>query len=261
MLQKLEEKRGLQVLSHRVKRVRDRGRGCDAAHLDRFRAVQDLVGENADVVGHGGREHEVLPLVGKRPQDLPHVGEKAHVEHLVRLVQHKHLDLREVDRPLGDVIQKAAGTGDHDIGPFLQSLYLGVDVYPAVDSDAFQPGLLRQGDERFVDLLGELAGRGKHEAAQPAALTVDQAVQHGKAEGGRLAGAGLGEAQDVLSGHDRRDCLQLDGCRGEIPHGLDACLDLGVKIELFEIHYYSCFLVVAPQKTPEAYKAHGVVTH
>ena len=41
-----------------------------------------------------------------------------------------------------------------------------------------------------------------------------QAVQDRQGEGGGLAGAGLGDAQQVAAGHDARDGLRLD--RGRV---------------------------------------------
>ena len=90
-MQKLKEHSCFEVLFHRVERVADGvRRGC-GADLDRDRSDQHVAGQAPDFSGHGGREHQGLPLWGKMAQDPSDVGEKAHVEHVVRLVEDQHV--------------------------------------------------------------------------------------------------------------------------------------------------------------------------
>jgi hypothetical protein len=74
------------------------------------------------------------------------------------------------------------------------------------------------GLEAFADLRGELASGRQHQhpAAfrQRAAAVGGQPVQDGEGEGGGLAGAGLGDAQEVAAGHHVGDGLGLDRRRG-----------------------------------------------
>jgi hypothetical protein len=63
--------------------------------------------------------------------------------------------------------------------------------------------VLAVGLERLGDLAGQLARRAEHQHAAAAARRTagagGQAVQDGQGEGGGLAGAGLGDAQDVAA--------------------------------------------------------------
>ena len=63
-----------------------------------------------------------------------------------------------------------------------------------------------------------------------------QALQDGQDEGGSLAGAGLGQAEQVTPSHNRGDGLRLDGGGGGITRRMDTRFDLRVKIKRVEIH-------------------------
>ena len=74
-------------------------------------------------------------------------------------------------------------------------------------------------------LVGEFAGRRENQRWRHARLGAAgaQLVDHRQGEGGGLAGAGLGDAQDVLAGKGDGDRLGLDRSRGRIAgigHGL-----------------------------------------
>ena len=59
-------------------------------------------------------------MLRQQLEDAPDVRQEAHVEHPVRLVEHEDLDLAEVDVPLADVVEQAAGRGDEDLDPAAQ---------------------------------------------------------------------------------------------------------------------------------------------
>ena len=121
--------------------------------------------------------------------------------------------LGQVHGALADVVEEPAGAGDHDLGAGAQGLQLRPEADAAVDGDAAQPRLSAQVGEGLVDLLGQLARGRDDQGAHAAARALFEALQDGKREGGRLAGAGLGQAHDVAAGHDGRDRLFLDGRR------------------------------------------------
>ena len=79
--------------------------------------------------------------------------------------------------------------------------------------------LLGAGAGDLVDLGAELARGGDHEGAY--ALAAAEPLQDGQHEGRRLAGAGLGTADDVAAGDDLGDGLLLDGGRLVVAEPLD----------------------------------------
>ncbi len=107
--EELEEELRLQLLRHRVDRLRDAdGRGRLALQVDRRRGVEDVARELGDRAGHRGREEEVLPLGGEVPQDALDVGEEAHVEHPVGLVDDEDLQPVELRVAETEVVEEAA---------------------------------------------------------------------------------------------------------------------------------------------------------
>ena len=49
------------------------------------------MGQASDVIGHGGREQQRLPLRWHVLQDPADIGKETHIEHPVRFVQYEHL--------------------------------------------------------------------------------------------------------------------------------------------------------------------------
>ena len=80
----------------------------------------------------------------------------------------------------------------------------------------------REVAEALRDLAGEFARRGEHENARPAArrgpLVGDEAVEDRQREGRRLAGAGLGDADQVASVHQDGNGLSLNRGRLGVAH-------------------------------------------
>ena len=94
------------ALGHRL------GRRVARRDIDRSRVVQQAAGQFADFRREGGREHQVLPLLGQQRDDLADVADEAHVEHAVGFVEDENLDGREVDRALLHVVEQTARRRD-----------------------------------------------------------------------------------------------------------------------------------------------------
>ena len=87
-----------------------------------------------------------------------------------------------------------------------------------------------------MGLFSQLAGGGNDEGAQFSARAFHQAFQNGQHEGGRFAGAGLGQAQNVTPFQNGRDGLGLNGGRSGITGRYDTRVDLRVQLKLVESH-------------------------
>ena len=180
----------------------------------------------------------VWRLGGQVLEHSAHVGQEAHVEHVVGFVQHEHFYVGEDDVALGEVVEQAAGAGDHDVDAPAQLLYLGVGAYAAVNGDAAQAGALAQALDSVVCLLGQLTRGGKYKGAYLAARAVQQALKNGQHEGCGFACACLGKAHEVAPLQDGRDGLKLNGSRHFVAGCLYALHDLRVEVKRLKIHYY-----------------------
>ena len=182
-------------------------RRCIAASdFDQLRLAQEVRREPLDLLGERGREHQALPLLGKKIEDARDVGQEAHVEHPVGLVEHHDLHLRQVRVLLLDMIEQPARRGDDDFAAAPQGLRLRLHVDAAVDHRDAQLRLCRVLLEVVPDLVGKLARRRQHQPAhrvtrgRHAGVRMHhQPLQHRQAEPGRLAGSGLRSAHDVAA--------------------------------------------------------------
>jgi hypothetical protein len=67
------------------------------------------------------------------------VGQEAHVEHLVGLVEDQLGDVRQVEVAPVEVVEQPPGRADHDVDAAAQGLDLLVVADPAVDADRGEP--------------------------------------------------------------------------------------------------------------------------
>ena len=200
------ERDGLHIL------VDGLGDGALARDLDHGRVAHEVADPAHGVLVQCRREEQRLSRDGRPIDDPAHVGQEAHVEHAVGLVEHEHLDLAQARVPLVDEVDEAAGRGHEDVGPAAKRGLLGLHAHTADHRGALVAGAARDRGADVLDLLGKLAGGGhdEHERAV-AALGVGQAAHRGQQERGGLAGAGLGGGKKVAALEDIRDGLRLDG--------------------------------------------------
>jgi hypothetical protein len=226
----------LAILPDRHEHVLDGLGGAGSRELHHLRIAQQGVGEPPDLGRHRRGEEQVLTLRRQLRQDAPQIGQEAHVEHVVRLVEDEGLHVAEAERALVDQVEEAARAADDDLRVPAQRLRLSVGRDATEDGDDLEPGEAREGADLRIDLCGELARGRQHEGARSASplSRLPQAVQQGQGEGGRLAGAGLGEAQHVTAGERRGNRLDLDRSGFEEARGDHAAEQGGVESEPVE---------------------------
>ncbi len=181
--------------------------------------VHVLAGQRDDLAGHRRREEHRLAAGGDQPDDLLDVGQEAEVEHLVGLVEDQGAHLAEAQQALlGQVDQPARGADD-DLDALAQRLDLGLVGAAAVDREDADVAGARRLLQVAGDLHAQLAGGYDDEGLRPAGFGQvgealvggrDDALQQGDAEAQRLAGAGLGLADDVVPVQRDRQGQRLD---------------------------------------------------
>ena len=112
------------------------------------------------------------------------------------------------------MVQQAAGRRDQDVQTLLQGAFLGAVFHAAEDHRDPEAQVGAVGLEAVGDLGRQFARGAQDQGARGArrgrGAVLGQAVQDRQGEGGGLAGAGLGDAQQVLAGHDVGDGFLLD---------------------------------------------------
>jgi hypothetical protein len=203
------------------------GRRLLARDRHPIRLGEVLLRDRQDARRHRRREERRLPGVRSGLEQRVEILGEAHVEHLVGLVEHEHLDGREVERAAAQEIERPAGRGDHDVDTAVERADLLAHRRAAVDGhhvDVGAAGVLVNG---LGHLHRQLARGHEHEPTRAAPAVCgrfEKPVQHRQRERGGLAGAGLGLRQHVAAGEQERDGLALDGRRllvAERGHVLD----------------------------------------
>ncbi len=199
--------------------------------------------EADDRARHGRREQHGLALGREHVDDLLDVGQEAQVEHLVGLVEDQALDVLQVQLLLAREVQQPARGADDHVDALLQSLHLWFVGPAAIDRRHAHVTDLAGGQQVVGDLGAQLARgddderlRGVREGLGGGASGLDvggdgDALQKREAEAQRLAGAGLGLADDVRAGKGDGERHLLDGEGGDDADGLQGLGGLGKDSE------------------------------
>ena len=175
-------------------------------------------GDPGDLRRHGGGEEQRLPGEGHELEDALDVGDEAHVEHAVGLVDDHDLHAGQHQLAALEVVEQAAGRGDQHVDAAVDELVL---VLEADAADQQRHRELHVGGV-FLELLGhlggELARRREHQAPRHAGpgAALGEVGDHRQHEGAGLAGAGLGDAEHVAAFERVRDGLDLDRGGGDV---------------------------------------------
>ena len=232
-----EEERGLQFLRNGIDGLGDPDsrRGLPL-QVHRHRPIEHLSRELDDRRRHGGAEEKRLPLGRNVSQHAPDVGQKSHVEHPVRLIQHEVLDPGQLGVRRAKVIEQPAGRGDEDVHPGPERVLLRPHSHATEDRGRGDGRVGRQLVQIFQDLRRELARRCEHQRARRPTRLVDQPVENRQQEGGSLAAPRHRAREHVPALERGRDGLRLNGRRTDEAKLLDAFEETGMELETAERH-------------------------
>src|SRR5690606_25700414 len=216
-----------------------------ARDLVDLRVLEELVDERRDLAVERRREQQLLAVGLREAQDLLHGFEEAELAHVVGLVEHRDLNLAQVELALALEVLDATRRADDDVDALLQRAHLLALRHAAVDLRREQAHAARDRLHRAVDLQRELARRRDDERLRRAAegtraalASTQEALDERRAEGDRLAGAGAAAAQHVLALEDRahRGGLDREGARrahvGERAADVVAETEVGERLAL-----------------------------
>ncbi len=202
--------------------------------------------EADDRTRHGRREQHGLAAGRQHVHDLLDVGQETQVEHLVGLVEDEGPDVLEVELLLAREVQQPARGADDDVDALLEGLHLGFVRPAAVDGEHADVADLARGQQVVRHLGAQLARRDDDESLRrvrqllgPGAARLDvggdgDPLQEREAEAQRLAGAGLGLADDVAAREGDGERHLLDGEGVDDADGLKGFGRLGKDSELSE---------------------------
>ena len=130
-------------------------------------------------------------------EDAADVGQKAHVEHAVRLVEDEDLDALQARIRVLEVVEEPARRRDDDVGASAERGLLRPHADTAIHRGAAQPREAGEVPAVLVDLRGELPRGRDDERARDAARLAVEVLQDRQQECRRLAAARHGAGEDV----------------------------------------------------------------
>ena len=191
-------------------------------------------GELPYLAGKRRRKEKRLPLFGELRHDSADVGNKAHIEHSVGLVEHEIFHAAEFQLLLLPKVEKPAGGSYENVHADGKRLYLRILGYTSVHFAVGEMQMLSVNRDIVVYLLGELAGGGENQRAETPGLRICAArlehLHYGQRERRRLAGASLGAPEDVAAFEDFRHGKRLYRRRRFVPRGADGPEDWFGKV-------------------------------
>ena len=192
------------------------------------RVAEEPVDELRDLRRHCRREEERLPREGEEFDDPLDVGDEAHVEHAVGLVDDENLNAGQKQPAAFEMIEQSAGGCDQHVGAARDDLVLLVEGHAADQEREAELMVDAVASKAVLHLACKLARRLEDQRARhPRARTaVLEQRQHRQDEGGCLARAGLGKAENVAAFQHVRDRLFLDWGWGCVAGGLYGRNDL-----------------------------------
>src|SRR3990167_6926593 len=176
MMQQLKEQTGFEMSGNRVDGMAHSNCRRIAPHLHGNRVAERFMGKTFYLFGHGGRKEEGLPLTGEPFKYFPDIRQKAHVEHVVCLIENQNFQPGQVDCRLPDMVEQTTWTGNNNLCPLPQFLNLRFIFSPAVNGNAPKACLASEGLNGLMYLLRQLARGGNNERPHISAAALHQTV-------------------------------------------------------------------------------------
>ena len=209
-------------------------RGRLAGDLDPGRRMQEGVGDPFDLGRHGSGEEQRLPGEGHEPEDPFDIGDEAHVEHPVGLVDDHDLHAGQEQLAALEMVEQPAWRSDQHVDAAVDQRILFLEAHAADQERLGQLHVLGIGVEVFRHLGGQLARRAEHQRTRHPrpGTAARQHADHRQGERRGLAGAGLGDAEHVLAFERRGDRPRLDRCRRLVARLFDGFEDFGAQVQI-----------------------------
>ena len=202
-----------------------------ALDRDRLRLAQVAIGQAADFRRHGGGEQRRLAIGRRGAQNGLDVVDEAHAQHFVGLVEHDGLHLAQVQRLALDEVEQAPRRADDDVDALVETADLAAIGFAAIDGQHADVALAAKVMHGLGNLDGQFARRHEHQALHGAGARF-QPVQDRQRKGGRLARAGLGLADHIVTfQHDGNHCGLNRRRRGKAKR-LDGLHQLRVQAQM-----------------------------
>mmetsp|Transcript_25686 Transcript_25686/g.40436 ORF Transcript_25686/g.40436 Transcript_25686/m.40436 type:complete len:375 (-) Transcript_25686:246-1370(-) len=181
-----------------------------ALHQHLHGLVHELLGHVQHLLGQRGRDQHHLRAGRQVPVDVVHLLLEPAVEHLVRLVDHQHLQLGGAKVPPADHVKNASGRPRYHLHAVVQAADVLGDALAADAGVALHVHVVAQREHDLLRLLGQLARGRQHQHLR----LVRGRVQHlegSNREHSSFTGTGLGLGNHITALNNWADGSLLDG--------------------------------------------------
>ncbi len=211
-------------------------RGGLGGDRDFFGLLQVGLGDAPDRGRHGGREQRDLARFRGLLEYGLDIVDEAHAQHFIGLVEHQGGEFRQVQGAAFQMVDHPPRGAHHHVHAALERRQLRGIALAAVDRQHVEAGdLARVLLERLCHLDGQFARRRQDQGLRLLLVQL-QARQDRQREGGSLAGAGLGLAQQVAAAQQGGNGGRLDRRRRLVTDFGDRGQDRGGQAEVGEKH-------------------------
>ncbi len=202
-------------------------------HLYQSGILLKFIGYFQNRLGHGGREQRGLVRIGNLAQNQLHILPKAHVQHLVRLVQNYHVHIVQLHSPPAHVVHDAPRSSHNDLHT-LQAIDLSGNVLPAIYGKHLNAmHILGDLAQLLRSLHGQLSGRAENNRLQLLQIRINL-LQGRDSECRGLAGSCLGLSDNIVTVQKVGDCHLLNRTKLHEAHLPDGPHDPLIKKGLDE---------------------------
>ena len=177
-------------------------------------------------------------ILGDQLADALDIGNEPHVEHPVGFVDHQNFDTGEQQLAALEMVEQPSRRGDQHVCATVELALLIVEGHAADQEGDVQLVVERILDEILLDLRREFARRLEDQRTGHAGTgaTALEERQHRQHKGGGLAGARLGDTDDVTAGNSVRNGFRLDRRRNSIAGRFNGRHYAGAQSEIRKIH-------------------------
>lgn len=130
--------------------------------------LHEITGENLDITGEGGTEHESLTSLSVWHvfafYDSTDLGLETHVKHAISFIKDQVTDACEADSTTLDKVNQATRGGAKEVTSAFNLAKLLIDVRTAIDDSWPDPGAVAELASLFVNLTDEFTSGGEDES-------------------------------------------------------------------------------------------------
>ena len=193
-IQQMTQQKALVLLIYIVNTLRYfLGRGRYRCHRNAHWIHQNILTQLHHLRGHRGREKEGLSLRRQFRNHLFHIVNETHIQHAIRLIQYKELNIAQVNVPLLHQIEESARRCCHHIHTALDGIHLRLLSHTPKNHGVFQAHIGRVRRNTFVDLQRQFPRGSKYKGFDTFTATciAHQLLDDRNGESRRFAGSCL----------------------------------------------------------------------